>query len=149
MCSDKGGQQGDSEAPPIFCDTVHEITNKIESELNLLYLDDGNLGGDYAIILRDFRMIISESSKLGLEVRPDKCELYFLGNSSETQKSLILSEFNKISPLIETPGIDNLIILRAPIGNLAISNALSDKIVDLERMCLRLKTSRLIVLSFF
>ena len=50
-----------------------------------------------------------------------------------------MSEFNKISPLIETPGIDNLIILGAPVGNLAISNALSDKIADLERMFLRLK----------
>ena len=139
LSSDECGQQGDPEAPPIFCDTVNEITHKVESELNLWYLDDGNLGGDYAIVLRDFRMIISESAKLGLEVRPDKCELYCLGNSSETQKSLILSEFNKISPLIETPGIDNLIILGAPVGNLAISNALSDKIADLERMCLCLK----------
>ena len=139
LSSDEGGQQGDPEAPPIFCDTVNEITHKVESELNLWYLDDGNLGGDYAIVLRDFRMIISESAKLGLEVRPTKCELYFLGNSSETQKSLILSEFNKISPLIETPGIDNLIILGAPVGNLTISNVLSDQIADLERMCLRLK----------
>ena len=139
LSSEEGGQQGDPEAPPIFCDTVNEITHKVESELNLWYLDDGNLGGDYAIVLRDFLMIISESTKLGLEVRPDKCELYFLGNSSETQRSLILSEFNKISPLIETPGIDNLIILGALVGNLAISNVLSDKIAELEFMCLRLK----------
>ena len=134
LSSDEGGQQGDPEAPPNFCDTVNEFTHKVESELNLWYLDDGNLGGDYAIVLPDFRMIISESAKLGLEVRPDKCEQYFSGNSSETQKSLILSEFNKISPLIETPGIDNLIILGAPVGNLAISNVLSS-VGSSSRLC--------------
>ena len=68
------------------------------------------------------------------------CELYFLGISSEELKSSNLSEFNNICTSIKTVGIVNLVILGAPIGDVAIAEALVDKTADLERLYLRLKS---------
>ena len=72
MSSDEGVQKWDPEGPPIFCDSVNNNVQKVKSELNFWFPDDGNLGGDYGSVLKDFAMIILEAAAIGLEVRPNK-----------------------------------------------------------------------------
>ena len=60
----------------------------MKSELNFWFLDDGNLGGEYGTVMKDFAMIITKAAAIGLEVRPDKCQLFFLGDTSEEHKSV-------------------------------------------------------------
>ena len=40
----------------------------MKSELNFWFLEDGNLGGNYGTVLKDFAMIITEAAAIGLEV---------------------------------------------------------------------------------
>ena len=45
ILSSKGVQQGDTLAPLLFCLTIHNMVQRLCSDLNLFYLDDGILGG--------------------------------------------------------------------------------------------------------
>ena len=74
----------------------------MKSELNFWFLEDGNLGGNYSTVLKDFAMIITEAAAIGLEVRPDESELFFFGDTLEEQKLVIKDEFQLLSSAIET-----------------------------------------------
>ena len=43
--SSEGVQQGDPLGPLLFCLTIHNMVEQLCSQLNVFYLDDGNLGG--------------------------------------------------------------------------------------------------------
>ena len=46
MLSEEGTQQGDPEAPPLFAEAIQTLAKKLESKINVWYLDDGNLAYD-------------------------------------------------------------------------------------------------------
>ena len=74
----------------------------MKSELIFWFLEDGNLGGNYGTVLKDFSMIITEAAAIRLEVRPDESELFFFGDTLEEQKFVIKDEFQLLSSAIET-----------------------------------------------
>ena len=90
--SQVGAQQGDPCGPMAFSLCIQPIIEMIAAELNIWYLDDGTLGGDPETVLNDFKLLIEECKKIGLEVNPTKCELFFCGDEDES----IIDQFNVI-----------------------------------------------------
>ena len=43
----EGVQQGDPLGPLLFCLTIHSIVSQLRSELQIFYMDDGTLGGQF------------------------------------------------------------------------------------------------------
>jgi len=50
-------QQGNSLSPALFALAIHEVTSKINADLNIWYLDDGCIGGDPQTVLTNATMI--------------------------------------------------------------------------------------------
>ena len=42
IMSEGGTQPGDSEAPPLFAETIHTLVKQLESKIKIWYLDDRN-----------------------------------------------------------------------------------------------------------
>ena len=129
-----GAQQGDPEGPALFSDTINQIIQQVQTELNLWYLDDGNLADRYDRVLAAFKWLQEEFRKIGLRINPGKCELFFLGVQTPEQQETILAEFNTVCPGVKVTSFDELVVLGAPLGHDAITNCLSTKRSDLERM---------------
>ena len=129
-----GAQQGDPEGPALFSDTINQIIQRVETELNLWYLDDGNLADSYERVLAAFKWLQEEFLKIGLKINPEKCELFFLSVETPEQQRKILAEFNAVCPGVKVTSFDELVILGAPIGAGAITKCLSTKTSELERM---------------
>ena len=89
IMSEDGTQQGGPEAPPLFAETIHTLVKQLESEINIWYLDDGNLADDYKVVLRDLKNIRKSEQIYGLSLNTEKCELCFLGPTTSTQYNLI------------------------------------------------------------
>ena len=71
-------QQGDPESPALFSDSIQDLIDNLEPNINLWYLDDGNLGDDYQTVLKDLKKIVEAERTLGLIIKPLKCEIFFL-----------------------------------------------------------------------
>ena len=56
ILSENRTQQGDPEAPPLFAETIQTLVKQLESKINIWYLDDGNLAGDYKVVLRNLKI---------------------------------------------------------------------------------------------
>lgn len=89
-----GCQQGDPCGPLVFCLAIHSIIKSVNTELNAWYLDDGTLGGQQEIVFENFKRIINECVRIGLEVNPSKCEIHFSNDVDLND----WNEFNKIAP---------------------------------------------------
>jgi hypothetical protein len=111
ISSEVGAQQGDPCGPMAFSLCIHPIIEMLLSEFNVWYLDDGTLGGDPEIVLNDFKILVQECKKIGLEVNPTKCELFFCGDKDQS----IIDEFNEVSPGIKVIQNNDLELLGAPI----------------------------------
>ena len=131
--SDEGAQQGDPEGPPMFCDTINDMIHWLTSALNFWYLDDGNLADKFWVVFEDLKLVIERARMLGLKVKPSKCELTFLGSSSEELKLEILQLFNTICPSIQETPLDDLCILGAGMGADCVLDKLTKRSKDLER----------------
>ena len=55
IMSEDGTHQGNSEAPPLFAETIHTLIIQMESKFNIWYLHDGNLADDYKLVLRNLK----------------------------------------------------------------------------------------------
>ena len=75
--SEDGTQQGDPEAPPLFAETIQTPVKQLESKINIMYLDDGNLADDYKVVLRDLKNILKSKQINGLSLNTEKRELCF------------------------------------------------------------------------
>ena len=51
----EGTQQGDPETPALFSDSIQNLIERLESKINLWYLDDGYLSDDYRTNLKDLK----------------------------------------------------------------------------------------------
>ena len=99
--SEDGTQQGDPEAPPFFAETIHTLVKQLESKINIWYLHDGNLADDYKVVPRDLKNILKSEQIYGLSLNTEKFDLCFLGPTTSTQYSSILTQFRKICPKIK------------------------------------------------
>ena len=112
ISSEVGAQQGDPCGPMAFSLCIQPIIEMLASELNIWYLDDGTLGGDSETVLNDFTILLQECKKIGLEVNPNKCELFFCGDNRDQS---IIDGFNAVSPGIKVIEDCDLELLGAPI----------------------------------
>ena len=58
------------------CLTTHNMVQQLRSELNLLYLDDGTLGGSLDEVLVDFWKVEQSAGELGLQLNLGKTEMH-------------------------------------------------------------------------
>ena len=127
ILSEEGGQQSDPEGRPLFSDTINDTIRSLCSKLNLWYVDDGNLAGTFEDVLNDYTTLRSAFLAMGLEVNPQKCELVFLGCTSNEQKQSILSKFSEVCPGVQVTELEDLVVLGAPIGSAALESTVEEK----------------------
>ena len=138
LLSYEGVQQGDPDGPRLFGDTINSLIQSLQSRFNVWYLDDGNLADEFLIVLGDLRNVIEEGRKCGLVINPAKSELFFVGTESDESRKRILGEFSEVCCGIQTPPLESLTVLGAPIGASAIISCLGDKIAALRILASRL-----------
>ncbi|XP_060804915.1 uncharacterized protein LOC132902733 [Amyelois transitella] len=86
-----GCQQGDPLGPAIFSLAINSIIHGLNSKLNVWYLDDGTLGGDFKTVLKDLIDIKNKFSNID--------SLYLLGSPifDEAIPSLLSKSISKFT----------------------------------------------------
>ncbi len=129
-------QQGDPFGPLFFCLAIHKLTRKMNSPLNLWYLDDGVLAGDAATVVEDLKLLMVEGAKLGLELNFAKCEVFSFGGGLEEQKTGV-EEVLRVSAAIRVVAVSDLTLLGAPLLTDAIPLVMEEKTAQLGRLVSR------------
>jgi hypothetical protein len=106
---DEGTQQGDPLGPLFFYLTVVTLVKQTRSQCSIWYMDDGALGDNVYTLLRDFRMLLDESTKFGLSINIAKCEII-------TDDVKVLQKFKSVVPGIRHVDTTAAMLLGAPIG---------------------------------
>ena len=132
----KGVQQGDILGPFLFSLGIQDIVNKLKSELDVFYLDDGTLGGKIETGLEDLGKIKATLISHGLELNSNKCKL-FLVNPTNLQYER--NCFNEVCNGIKIVEKHELSLLGAPIFSEAIRSVSEPKIDNLKLMTSRFK----------
>lgn len=143
ILSISGCQQGDPLGPFLFCLCIHAIVTSLKSELVAFYLDDGIIGGMPDQVLHDFKVIVSESAKIGLTVNFSKCELYCSKSGIDEKQNKILTSFPEIKLMNE------LCLLGAPITINCCKNFLIEKMNSLSMLFERLKLLNSMHVAYF
>ncbi|KAF2892101.1 hypothetical protein ILUMI_14072, partial [Ignelater luminosus] len=99
------------------------------------FVDDGILGGDPETVLKGFCKIKELFSKMGLEINPAKCELFFVG----TKEQKVFDEFSVASPGIQI--IEELTLFASPVIDEAISSTFCKKLENINRLINRLSNN--------
>lgn len=133
IMSEEGAQQGDPLGSLLFCLAIHRLVEKLSSELNLWYIDDGILGGNITDILHDIDIIKTDGQKIGMKLNESKCELITPDEEVIKTVRLTLPSVNCVKPR-------DAIVLGAPVGGSgAINSVLSQKLAEFQRLADRLK----------
>ena len=132
VSSEVGVQQGDPLGPLLFCLAIKHITEQLSSAVNLWYLDDGVVAGSFSDVDKDLETIASAAAAIGLQLRPEKCELCILRRLDPVEEEMPegLAAIPRTTP-------EELTLLGAPIGSLARDSVLRSKADQLERLCER------------
>ena len=83
VASAQGVQQGDPLGPLLFCMAIMNMSNNLQSAVNLWYLDDGLLAGTPDAVQKDLSYIVRTASEIGLSVNITKCEILCNGGDFE------------------------------------------------------------------
>lgn len=110
-----GCQQGDPLGPALFSLAIHPIIEKLNSQLNVWFLDDGILAGPKQNVLDDLASVIQEFQKIGLCLNSSKCELYLCSSLSSKLHNETRTDFNKLAPNIRIISAKDLSFLGAPL----------------------------------
>lgn len=127
IISEVGAQQGDPAGPMLFCLSIHPIIKELQSEFNTWYLDDGTLGGPPESVLADLMILIEKCKSIGLEINPEKCELFFCSKINQD----MFQSFSKIAPGIRIV-TEDLTLLGAPLIKSATIKVLNNKLEELK-----------------
>ena len=133
----EGVQQGDPLGPFLFSLAIMEIVNKMKSDLNIWYLDDGTIAGNTQTVLEDYQEILKALESHGLAINPTKCELHLINPQTEECKNALQS-FQNITPGVKLVDKENLTLLGSPIYLEGIEAVLESKLENLELMVSRL-----------
>ena len=110
------------------------MINGFRSSLNIWYLDNGVLANTWEAALEDLKRIKEDAARLGLKVKPSKCEITFLVEITSVLRENILSEFNLVCPGIIVTPKEELELLGAPLGAVSRKRLLEKKVEDFETM---------------
>jgi len=88
-----GVQQGDLLGLALFALTIHGVTSKVKSDLNVWYLNDGCIGGDPQTVLSNAAIIRNGLSSVGLEINNSKCELLIVNHTTSLGRSETIKFF--------------------------------------------------------
>ena len=135
--SSEGVQQGDPLGPFLFSLAIMDIVNKMKSDLNIWYLDNGTIVGNTQTVLEDYQEILKALESHGLAINPTKCELHLINPQSEECKNALQS-FQNITPGVKLVDKENLTLLGSPIYPEGIEAVLESKLENLELMASRL-----------
>ncbi len=133
ISSEEGVQQGDPLGPLLFSLAINEDISKLSSELNIWYLDDGNLADTPEKVSADLGYLLSLSEKQGLAINSSKCELIILDDNEENRKE-IYQMFCNIIPQVKVVEIDNSNILGSPLGTISLERCIEDKIDNATKL---------------
>uniref|UniRef100_A0A8D8RZN0 Reverse transcriptase domain-containing protein n=1 Tax=Cacopsylla melanoneura TaxID=428564 RepID=A0A8D8RZN0_9HEMI len=136
ILSQTGAQQGDPTGPLLFSLTLQNIVSSLSSELNVWYLDDGTLGGTPSSVFNDLNKLIEESSKIGLELNPTKCEIFYCAGNIDP---LFQVEIENVLPGIRIKSDCDLELLGAPLLEEGCIPSFTQRFEDMKRMFGRLK----------
>jgi hypothetical protein len=132
LLSDEGPQQGDPLGPLLFCAAAMRLVKRIKAKLNVWYMDDGTLGGQVDVLIADWKTVVEEGKRLGLNVNVAKCELI-------TDDPDVLRKFRSVVPQIAHVSTTSAMLLGAPIGGQqCIDDVLQSKLQELKRLSQRL-----------
>ena len=115
-----------------------KLISSCESELNCWYLDDGTLASDTRTVLADYQKILACGDSLGLNVNPNKCELFLIEPQS-TECNEALEKFCELTEGVRLIQKQDLTLLGAPILPEAIEGVLNPKLESLKLMASRLE----------
>lgn len=135
--SDEGVQQGDPLGPFLFCLGIQGIVAKLQSKVNIFYMDDGTIVGDRETVVRDLQMVIDAGQSIGLVVNPSKCEFSCLSSSASFAKHVAESLETK-SPGIRSIPYNHLDLLGAPLHKDSVEAGLKQKLQQLKSLTSRL-----------
>ena len=144
ILSQRGAQQGDPGGPLLFSLAIHQFVKFLSSSFNCFYLDDGTLADDPTTVLSDFKDIIEKSKRIGLEINPDKCELYFIDELDQK----VLDAFNVIAPGIKVITNENFNLLGSPITIESVRSAALKKSELMKKVFSKLSTLNVHVAYF-
>ena len=127
--SEEGVQQGDPLGPLLFCITLHELLEGLQSDLRIGYLDDISIGGDGVDLAHDLNKIIAGGEEIGLQLNVSKCEII---KSPDFIDRVEFQNFTHIDKI-------NACLLGAPLSTgPAMNTCLSIRCDDLTRAIERL-----------
>ena len=130
ILSQTGVQQGDPAGPLLFSLVLHSVIMNMKSQLNLYYLDDGTLGDHPHTVLNDLQILIMACRTIGLEINPDKCEIYFCSERDDA----VVSAFQNIAPGIRVATKSTLTLLGSPLMMDAVAVTADQKLMELKRL---------------
>ena len=111
LMSREGVQQGDLLGPLLFCPTIHELISQLESDLCMFYLDDGTLGGNPEVVLRDLQLVEQGGAEVGLSLNHKKSEV--ISRDPMAKETLLLA-----APDLSVTDLDSASLLGPPIGDI-------------------------------
>ena len=112
LSSESGVQQGDPLGPFLFCLAIQPIISLLQCPLNLWYMDDGTIAGDFDTVMTDFFSIQNECNEIGLKLNVSKCEIYNPKQSDHGCKEISSENFELLGAPITPSAIDNCLQLR-------------------------------------
>ena len=138
ISSATGVQQGDPMGQALFSLGIHELASRLESPLNVWYLDDATFGGDLETVLSDFKLLIQESSLAGLHLNAAKCELLIV-NPSQDEVQQVVDTFRRVAPQIRVVKCEEAVLLVAPLLETSVPRVLRGKLDSFSTLSSRLK----------
>ena len=132
-----GIQQGDPIGPALFSLGVDSTMRRVQTELNVWYLDDATLGGSVESVLTSLSTILVELRQKGLIVNDSKCEVIIL-NHTAAEKRNTLSRVKEVIPGVRVLQEAQHTLLGSPLSRAAEVPALHEKKEQLQRLVSRL-----------
>ena len=106
----------------------------MQSPLNVPYLDDGTIGGP-AELAADLATLATALSAIGLELNPEKCEVFSAGPAPPPR---VLALLRATLPGLEETQPSDLSLLGSPLTEAALHAATNKAAATINRMCDRI-----------
>ena len=133
-----GIQQGDPFGPALFSLGIDSLVRRVDSELNVWYLDDGTIGDCPEKVISCVERLIGDLREVGLEINQRRCELVILNH---TRPEAIRTEdlFRRVLPGLKIVPAAEACLLGTPLSEEGLSSAVRGRREDMERMAARLQ----------